>query len=150
MITFAHLCKLKKKTSIKAVDSSSLHAISWISKNDSSYSVHQAKSLYISHAMSYFYVFLAYFDIPKIHLKAKTCGVFTFILFNFEVRTLQCAENSFYICFAHENIKKMPPSKVAYFSLFAVMAISVLFYKKGTQCDLYTMTFEYRTQWDTP
>ena len=109
----------------------------------------KTKPLYISHALSYFYVFLAYFDIPKIHLKAKTCGVFTFILFNFEVRTLQCAENSFYICFAHENIKKMP-SKVAYFSLFAVMAISVLFYKKGTQCDLYTMSFEYRTQWDTP
>ena len=128
MITFAHLCKLKKKTSIKAVDSSSLHAISWISKNDSSYSV-QAKSLYISHAVSYFYnsaiqcVFLAYFDIPKIHFKAKICGVFTFILFNFEVRTLQCVENPFYICFAHVNIKKMP-SKVAYFSLFAETVIT--------------------------
>ena len=52
LITFAHLCKLKKKTSIKAVDSSSLHAISWISKNDSSYSLVQAKSLYISHSVS--------------------------------------------------------------------------------------------------
>ena len=70
-------------------------------------------------------VFLAYFDIPKIHFKAKICGVFTFILFNFEVQMLQCAENPFYICFDHENIKKMP-SNIAYFAEIAIKVEKIL------------------------
>ena len=50
----------------------------------------------------------------KVHFKA------TFILLNVLVRTIQCAELWFCICFAHENMKNTT-LKVGYFSKIAAI-----------------------------
>ena len=53
------------------------------------------------------------FWLKKVHFIAKIDIFLNFMLINFLMRTLQCAENLIMYIFAHENMKKTPFSKIA-------------------------------------